>query len=173
PSGLMLPQGRSERGTGVPRWVDQRTFPEPASSAYTVSFSVPASTVPPTTSGCPYTAPSSAARQARDSDRTGGIPGADPLRRLSRWYVGQSPGPRARPGSGLVGGPAGDVEVVGEAGGPEVTGGAAGAALHPASTAPAAVAATAAASRRGPGRRPVRIEMFMIWLLWAPPGQGS
>src|SRR5262249_47672821 len=156
PSGSMLPQGRSERGTGVPRWVDQRTRPEPASSAYTVSFSVPASTVPPTTSGCPYTAPSSAAPQAPDSDRTGAISGAVPLRGLSRWYVGQAPGPGDGAGSGLVGGPAGEAEVAGEAGGPEVVGVVAGVPLHPASTAP--VTAAAAASRRGPGRRPMRGE---------------
>ncbi len=85
PSGLMSPHGRSPRAIGVPRWVDQRTVPVAASRAYTVSFSVAASTVPATTSGWPYTAPSSLALQPAVMRVTGARPGATPVRALSRW----------------------------------------------------------------------------------------
>jgi len=90
PSGSMLPQGRFLRRTGVPRWTDQRTAPRATSRAYTVSFSVPASTVSPSTSGWPYTAPSSGAVHALRSPVTVVKPGAAPVRALSWWYVVQS-----------------------------------------------------------------------------------
>jgi hypothetical protein len=40
PRGSMSPQGRSESGAGVARWIDQVTAPSCALKAYTVSFSV-------------------------------------------------------------------------------------------------------------------------------------
>ncbi len=38
--GEMSPQGAAEEGSGVARWLDHTTAPLPASSLYTVSFSV-------------------------------------------------------------------------------------------------------------------------------------
>ena len=38
--GVMSPHGSELAGTGVARCLDQATFPVPADSAYTVSFSV-------------------------------------------------------------------------------------------------------------------------------------
>src|SRR5919205_1208590 len=98
PSGLMVPQSRSDSGSGVPTCADHTTAPVLGFSAYTVSFSVAAKIRPPTTSGWPYTAPSSAAVQATDSVDSGARSGAFPSRALVRWYVGQS-----APGGGFDG----------------------------------------------------------------------
>ena len=55
----MLPQGSSDSGTGFPTVVRHCTRPLRSSSAYSESASVATSTRSPTTSGWPYTAPSS------------------------------------------------------------------------------------------------------------------
>ena len=51
PSGSMLPQGKLESGTGVPRLVCHWIAPVVALSEYTESFSVATNTLPPETSG--------------------------------------------------------------------------------------------------------------------------
>ena len=51
--GSMFPQGRSSDGTAVPTWVDHRTAPVLAASAYTVSFSVATKTRPVASTGSP------------------------------------------------------------------------------------------------------------------------
>src|SRR4051812_44899708 len=100
PSGSMLPHGSADRRMGVPTCRDHLTAPVAPSRAYTVSFSVAAYTVPPMYRGCPYTAPSSAACQPTASVPSAGRSAATPVRALSRWYVGQSPG---APAAALLG----------------------------------------------------------------------
>ena len=84
----MSPQG-SPPSTAVPRWVLQRTVPAAADSAYTVSFSVAARISPATTSGCPYTAPSSLVRHPRVREVGAGVFPETPVRSGFWWYTGQ------------------------------------------------------------------------------------
>jgi hypothetical protein len=76
----MSPHCRLLRGTGVPRWCRQTTAPVDSLSAYTVSFSVAAMTVSPTTSGWPYTAPSRRAVHRWLSGPAAGRSAAMPVR---------------------------------------------------------------------------------------------
>jgi len=76
----MLPQGSSDSDTGLPTLVRHCTRPLRSSSAYSESPSVATRIRSPTTSGWPYTAPSSRALHARVSrvgvGHAGQVPGA-------------------------------------------------------------------------------------------------
>src|SRR5580700_6863472 len=90
PSGSMSPHCRLLRGTGVPRWCRQTTAPVDSLSAYTVSFSVAAMTVSPTTSGWPYTAPSRRAVHRWLSGPAAGRSAEIPVRAGFWPYCGQA-----------------------------------------------------------------------------------
>jgi hypothetical protein len=91
----MSPQGRLELVTGFATCLFQITDPVEALSAYSVPFSVAATTRPATTSGCAETAPSSGRCQAVDSVPGGGTPAAAPVLPASRPNCGQSAGDSA------------------------------------------------------------------------------